>query len=54
MTTVWFAGGFLAAKLVKRGSPPVPKMAIEEGRLIKETVTSQHPATPQGPTEVSR
>ena len=46
--------GFAAAKLVKRGSPPVPKMAIEEGRLIKETVTSQHPATPQGPTEVSR
>ncbi len=54
---LFIAGGlaaFLAAKLVKRGSPPVPKMAIEEGRLIKETVTSQHPATPQGPTEVSR
>jgi hypothetical protein len=26
-------------------------MAIEEGRLIKETVTNAHPATPQGPRE---
>ena len=42
-------GGFLAARLVKRGSPPTPKMAIEEGKLIKETVTTSHPATPQGP-----
>ncbi len=46
--------GFLAARLIKRGSPPVPKMAIEEAQLIKETVTSQHPGTPQGPTEVTR
>ena len=42
-------GGFLAARLVKRGSPPTPKMAIEQGKLIKETVTSSHPAVPQGP-----
>jgi uncharacterized membrane protein YqjE len=41
--------GFLATRFVKRGSPPVPKMAIEEGKLIKETVTSAHPATVQGP-----
>jgi uncharacterized membrane protein YqjE len=46
--------GFMAARLVKRGSPPVPKMAIEEAQLIKETVTSHHPGTPQGPTEVPR
>jgi uncharacterized membrane protein YqjE len=46
--------GFMAAKLVKRGSPPVPKMAIQEAQLIKETVTSAHPSTPQGPTEVTR
>jgi uncharacterized membrane protein YqjE len=32
--------GFLAAKAVKAGSPPVPKMAIEEGKLIKETISS--------------
>jgi uncharacterized membrane protein YqjE len=44
---------FLAARLVRRGSPPVPKMAIEEAQLIKETVTS-HPATTQQSTEVAR
>ena len=43
--------GFLAARLVKRGSPPTPQMAIEEGKLIKETVTTQHPAIPQGPSD---
>ncbi len=42
--------GFLAARLVKRGSPPTPQMAIEEGKLIKETVTTSHPASPQGPS----
>jgi uncharacterized membrane protein YqjE len=41
--------GFMAARLVKRGAPPTPQMAIEEGKLIKETVTSSHPAIPQGP-----
>ena len=45
---------FVAARLVKRGSPPTPQMAIEEGRLIKETVTSSHPAEPQGPREEVR
>src|SRR5688572_4861896 len=42
-------GGFLAARLVKRGAPPTPQMAIEEGKLIKETVTTSHPAITQGP-----
>ena len=41
--------GFIASRLVKRAAPPTPKMAIEEAQLIKETVTSQHPAAPQGP-----
>lgn len=41
--------GFIAARLVKRGAPPTPQMAIEEGKLIKETVTTSHPAIPQGP-----
>jgi uncharacterized membrane protein YqjE len=45
---------FMAWRFVKRGSPPVPKMAIEEGRLIKETVTSAHPAEVQGPHEEVR
>ena len=41
--------GFLAARFLKKGVPPTPQMAIEEGKLIKETVTSSHPATTQGP-----
>ena len=40
---------FVAYRAVKKGSPPTPAMAIEEGRLIKETVTSSRPATPLGP-----
>jgi uncharacterized membrane protein YqjE len=40
--------GFVAARFVKRGAPPTPAMAIEEAQLIKETVTSPQPATPQG------
>jgi uncharacterized membrane protein YqjE len=45
--------GFLALRFVKRGSPPTPKMAIEEGKLIKETVTNPHPAAVQGPRDVA-
>jgi uncharacterized membrane protein YgcG len=30
--------GLLAAKAVKKGSPPVPNMAIEEAKKIRETV----------------
>jgi uncharacterized membrane protein YqjE len=41
--------GFIASRLIKRGAPPTPQMAIEEGKLIKETVTTSHPAIPQGP-----
>jgi uncharacterized membrane protein YqjE len=40
---------YLALKAVKKGLPPTPKMAIEEGKLIKETVSSARPATPIGP-----
>jgi uncharacterized membrane protein YgcG len=32
--------GWLAVKAVKKGSPPVPTMAIEEARLIRETMGS--------------
>jgi uncharacterized membrane protein YqjE len=41
--------GFLALRFIKRGTPPTPAMAIEEAQLIKETVTSSHPAQPVGP-----
>jgi uncharacterized membrane protein YqjE len=33
-------GGLIAAKVVKRSAPPVPNMAIEEARKIRETVSS--------------
>ena len=36
--------GLIAARAVKRGSPPVPSMAIDEARKIRETVS----ATPNG------
>jgi uncharacterized membrane protein YqjE len=32
--------GLVAAKVVKRGSPPVPNMAIEEARRIRESVSA--------------
>jgi Putative Actinobacterial Holin-X, holin superfamily III len=32
--------GLIAAKVVKRGSPPVPSMAIEEARKIKDAVSA--------------
>ena len=37
--------GMIALRLVKRGSPPTPQMAIEEAQLIRQTVTSSRPAT---------
>jgi hypothetical protein len=37
--------GYVAARALKAGSPPAPKMAIEEARLIKETVSSHDPET---------
>jgi len=32
--------GLLAAKIAKRGAPPVPMMAIDEARKIRETVST--------------
>jgi hypothetical protein len=32
--------GLIAARAVKRGSPPVPNMAIEEARKIRDTVSA--------------
>jgi uncharacterized membrane protein YqjE len=42
--------GLIAARALKKGVPPAPTMAIEEGRLIKQTVSSSRPATPIGPS----
>jgi hypothetical protein len=42
--------GLLAAKAVKSGAPPVPVMAIEEARKIRETVgSSSSEAQPNAP-----
>ena len=40
-----FAGlaGYIAARAFRAGAPPAPNMAIEEARLIKETVQSPEP-----------
>jgi hypothetical protein len=37
--------GFLAARWLKKGSSPTPQMAIEEAKLIRETVKSSEPET---------
>jgi uncharacterized membrane protein YqjE len=35
--------GYVAFRALKAGSPPAPNMAIEEAKLIKDTVTAEHP-----------
>jgi uncharacterized membrane protein YqjE len=41
--------GALAAKAVKKGSPPVPTMAIDEAKKIRETVSSSGDGAPSPP-----
>ena len=35
--------GYIAARAMKSGAPPTPVMAIDEAKLINETVQSSHP-----------
>jgi hypothetical protein len=44
--------GLIASRVLKKSSPPVPTMAIEEAQLIRDTVTAPHVATtpPASPT----
>jgi uncharacterized membrane protein YqjE len=35
--------GYIAARAFKSGAPPTPQLAIDEAKLIKETVQSSHP-----------
>ena len=44
--------GLIASRVLKKSSPPVPTMAIEEAQLIKDTVTAPHVAAtpPASPT----
>jgi uncharacterized membrane protein YqjE len=43
-SVMWFVvagiAGLIAYKAVKKGAPPVPAMAIEEGKEIRETLQS--------------
>jgi hypothetical protein len=45
--------GLVAAKVVKKSAPPVPTMAIEEARLIRETMgaSSESHSAPGGAQE---
>jgi hypothetical protein len=38
--------GLIAARAVKRGTPPMPDMAIEEARKIRDTVSATAPDAP--------
>jgi uncharacterized membrane protein YqjE len=42
-------GGLIARRMIKKGSPPTPQMAIEEAQLIKGTLTASPSAHPVGP-----
>jgi uncharacterized membrane protein YqjE len=53
--------GVIAMRLIKKGTPPKPELAIEEAQLIKGTLTASpasHPVGPvaarQAPAEVKR
>ena len=35
--------GYIAARAFKSAAPPTPQLAIDEAKLIKETVQSSHP-----------
>ena len=41
--------GLIAAKVVKKGAPPVPTMAIAEAQKIREAVAPHPPVTPTAP-----
>jgi uncharacterized membrane protein YqjE len=43
--------GFLALKFVKGGTPPTPQMAIEEGKLIKQTIASSKASVSTRPAQ---
>jgi Putative Actinobacterial Holin-X, holin superfamily III len=43
LLTLGVIAGLIAARAVKRGAPPTPDMAIEEARLIRDTVSASEP-----------
>jgi MFS family permease len=40
LVVMGIGAGLIAARLLKRSAPPVPTMAIEEARLIRETMSA--------------
>jgi uncharacterized membrane protein YqjE len=46
--------GLLAARWLRKGTPPTPQMAIEEAQLIRATLTAPHPGTPSGAVQPAR
>jgi hypothetical protein len=46
--------GFVAYRSVRAGSPPTPQLAIDEAKLIRETVTSPTPEATVTHTEAPR
>jgi uncharacterized membrane protein YqjE len=40
--------GFIAMRLIKKGTPPTPQLAIEEAQLIKGTLTASPASRPVG------
>ena len=46
--------GLVAMRLIKRGSPPTPQMAIEEAQLIKATLTAPPASTPSARSAPAR
>jgi len=38
--------GLMASRFIKRGSPPTPKLALEEAQLIKQTISSSTSTPP--------
>ena len=41
--------GFIASRMIKKGTPPKPELAIEEAQLIKATLTASPASQTVGP-----
>jgi uncharacterized membrane protein YqjE len=46
--------GFLAARAIKRAIPPAPRMAIDEAKLIRETMTAAPDQVPPSAAGIRR
>ena len=46
--------GLIAMRLIKKGTPPTPELAIEEAQLIKGTLTASPASRAVGPVGAAR